>query len=255
MNVLLKYCLMLGLLIPSYLMIAQNPSGLASMYDDKFQDSKTASGERYDKDKMTAAHRSLPFGSKVKVTRLDNKKSVIVTINDRGPFVKGYVIDLSRKAAEAIGLKAGSSTKVKVERVGKGAVVSKTDAPSRTKDVVRRGTPKGYDKPAKPRKKKVHLTGNVNPTGLYKVQTLPQPKRGFGIQVALFTELDHLVKRTSILGKKGFKNVLVLIDRDRGKLRYKIILGPFKSQAQASAYKRSLKKNYGISGFTVNLAK
>ena len=73
-------------------------SGKASYYALKFQSKKTASGELYDNAKKTAAHMKLPFGTKVKVTNTNNGKSVIVKINDRGPFVKNRIIDLSRSA-------------------------------------------------------------------------------------------------------------------------------------------------------------
>lgn len=72
--------------------------GVASYYHDKFNGRKTASGERFSNNDYTAAHKKLPFGTKVRVTNLANGKSVIVTINDRGPFSKGREIDLSKKA-------------------------------------------------------------------------------------------------------------------------------------------------------------
>jgi rare lipoprotein A len=75
-------------------------SGIASTYSD----SKTASGERMNSGELTAAHRSLPFGTKIKVTNHHTGRSVVVRINDRGPFVKGRVIDLSPAAARAIGI-------------------------------------------------------------------------------------------------------------------------------------------------------
>nr|WP_319490714.1 septal ring lytic transglycosylase RlpA family protein [uncultured Desulfobacter sp.] len=77
-------------------------TGKASFYADKFQSRRTASGELFDQHAQTAAHRRLPFGTKVKVTNKRNKKSVIVTINDRGPFVEGRIIDLSRSAFRRI---------------------------------------------------------------------------------------------------------------------------------------------------------
>lgn len=77
-------------------------TGKASFYADKFQSRRTASGERFDQRAKTAAHRRLPFGTRVKVTNKRNKKSVIVTINDRGPFVKGRIIDLSKSAFSRI---------------------------------------------------------------------------------------------------------------------------------------------------------
>ena len=72
--------------------------GKASYYSTKFQSKKTASGELYDKYKSTAAHKKLPFGTKIKVTNIKNSKTVIVKINDRGPFVKGRIVDLSSSA-------------------------------------------------------------------------------------------------------------------------------------------------------------
>ena len=73
-------------------------SGKASYYAMKFQSRKTASGEKFDNYAMTAAHKSLPFGTKVIVSNINNGKTVMVRINDRGPFVKGRIIDLTRAA-------------------------------------------------------------------------------------------------------------------------------------------------------------
>lgn len=88
----------------------------ASYYANKFQGRRTASGQRYDKNKLTAAHRKLRFGTKVRVTNERNGKWVIVTINDRGPFVRGRDIDLSRKAFMAIAPgKWGGELRVKIE--------------------------------------------------------------------------------------------------------------------------------------------
>jgi len=78
-------------------------TGKASYYSDKLQGRKTASGEPYDKRALTAAHRTLPFGTKVRVTNTKNGESVTVRVNDRGPFSKGRIIDLSRAAFSAIG--------------------------------------------------------------------------------------------------------------------------------------------------------
>ncbi len=87
-------------------------SGVASYYGRKFNGRRTASGERFDMNQLTAAHRTLPFGSLVRVTNAANGKSVVVRINDRGPFHGNRVIDLSRSAATEIGLIARGSGKV-----------------------------------------------------------------------------------------------------------------------------------------------
>ncbi len=78
--------------------------GIAAYYSNVFQGRKTASGARYDKNRLTAAHNHLPFGTRVRVTNLKNGESVVVTINDRGPHGGNRIIDLSRAAAEKIGL-------------------------------------------------------------------------------------------------------------------------------------------------------
>ncbi|UYV15103.1 septal ring lytic transglycosylase RlpA family protein [Porphyrobacter sp. ULC335] len=78
--------------------------GSASYYAAKFHGRRTASGERFDNGEMTAAHRTLPFGSLVRVTNPANGRSVVVRINDRGPFTRGRLIDVSRAAAEELGM-------------------------------------------------------------------------------------------------------------------------------------------------------
>ena len=89
--------------------------GEASYYADKFEGRQTASGEIYTHQKRTAAHRTLPFGTRVRVTRLDTGAEVVVRINDRGPFKRGRIIDLSRSAAQAIGLIAAGVADVEIQ--------------------------------------------------------------------------------------------------------------------------------------------
>ena len=92
-------------------------TGLASFYSDAFEGKQTASGEIYKSSKMTAAHRTLPFGTEVKVTNLSNNKSVTVSVNDRGPFVKNRIIDLSKAAAVKLDYVDQGVTKVKIEPI------------------------------------------------------------------------------------------------------------------------------------------
>ena len=95
--------------------IGYTESGKASFYADKHQLKKTASGELYNRDLKTAAHKSIPFGSTVKVTNVRNRKSVVVKINDRGPFVKGRIIDLSKSAFSRIGKLSSGIINVRIE--------------------------------------------------------------------------------------------------------------------------------------------
>lgn len=89
--------------------------GLASWYGGKFQGRLTANGEIFDTNQLTAAHRTLPFGTIVRVENLDTQRSVVVRINDRGPFVENRVIDLSRAAADIIGLTSAGVAPVRIE--------------------------------------------------------------------------------------------------------------------------------------------
>ncbi|MGC3872413.1 septal ring lytic transglycosylase RlpA family protein [Halomonas sp. GXIMD04776] len=91
--------------------------GRASYYSDAYQGKQTASGERYERSAMTAAHPVLPFGSRVAVTNLDNGREVVVRINDRGPFVRGRIIDLSYRAAERLGMIRSGVVPVKVQGI------------------------------------------------------------------------------------------------------------------------------------------
>lgn len=94
--------------------------GIASWYGDEFKGKPTASGEIFDPEKMTAAHKTLPFGTIVKVTNLDNGKVAYLKINDRGPFVRGRIIDCSKKGAKELGYYGAGTAKVRIEVVKQG---------------------------------------------------------------------------------------------------------------------------------------
>ena len=90
-------------------------TGIATFYSSRFDGRETASGRRYDEDELTAAHRTLAFGTRVRVTNLANRRSVVVVINDRGPFTAGRVIDVSRRAARELGFLRAGSARVRLE--------------------------------------------------------------------------------------------------------------------------------------------
>jgi rare lipoprotein A len=101
---------------------APSLSGLASIYSDKLSGRKTASGQRFSQEKMTAAHRSLPIGTRVLVTNLHNNRTVEVFINDRGPHYRDRVIDLTSAAASQLGMKKRGFFRVKLEVLNKPSV-------------------------------------------------------------------------------------------------------------------------------------
>ena len=99
---------------------SQVQRGIASYYHDTLHGRRPASGERYNKSALTAAHKTLPLGTKVRVTDVKSGKAIVVKINDRGPFVKDRVIDLSRRAARELGMIRKGLAKVRVEVIGRG---------------------------------------------------------------------------------------------------------------------------------------
>ncbi|HEY0838306.1 MAG TPA: septal ring lytic transglycosylase RlpA family protein [Azospirillum sp.] len=114
-------------------------AGKASWYGPGFHGKRTASGARFDQDALTAAHRALPMGTVVRVTVLDTGRSVEVEINDRGPYIEGRIIDLSRRAAEVLGMKEQGVAPVQVE-------LAREPAPDADVQVAEQ--PAGADRPA-----------------------------------------------------------------------------------------------------------
>ena len=94
-------------------------TGIASWYGAKFDGKRTANGEIFDMDLLTAAHPTLPMPVRARVTNLENKRSIIVRINDRGPFLRNREIDLSRRAAEMLDFKDKGTARVRVEYLGR----------------------------------------------------------------------------------------------------------------------------------------
>lgn len=119
--------------------------GIASWYGPGFAGRLTANGEIFDPNELTAAHRTLPFGTRVRVVNLANGQSVVVRINDRGPFKPGRIIDLSRAAAERIGLVRSGTGQVRIELVSgvAGVVTAAADASLARYEVAARGRRQG----------------------------------------------------------------------------------------------------------------
>jgi rare lipoprotein A len=114
---LILACALLPLATEAAAKVDLPQTGLASWYGNEFKGRKTASGERYDPEQLTAAHRKLPFGTMVKVTNLRNDRSVIVRITNRGPYSKNRIIDVSRAAARELDMIHRGVVRVRIEAV------------------------------------------------------------------------------------------------------------------------------------------
>lgn len=115
MSGLIAILMALTLTMPGIALAQSTEEGVANFYSDAFQGKKTASGEVYDKAGLTAAHKKLPFGTKVKVTNAENGKSVVVTVNDRMAASNKAVIDVTRRAAEELDFVKSGKAKVKLD--------------------------------------------------------------------------------------------------------------------------------------------
>ena len=107
-------CLLIACMQLSSCILYKSQTGLASYYADYYEGRKTANGEIFQHNKLTAAHKKLPFGTKVLVTNLSNQKTVVVKINDRGPYVRKRIIDLTKKAANELDMLGTGVTKVRI---------------------------------------------------------------------------------------------------------------------------------------------
>ncbi len=232
MSTLLKisFLVLFGILTQS-VFAQQAEYGLAMRYSDKLQETKTSSGELYDVAGLTAAHKTLPFDTKVKVTNLNNNKSVTVRINDRGPFVKGRVVDLSGKAAERIGIEEGKEAKVKVSVVGKKTPAVATSTPAKKTTTAAKKTT-----PAKIESKTATRSLGISSAG------------GYGIQVGAYKSEANARKRVEALEAEWFSDIHI----KKSKTAYKVILKNYSTKEQAEAYLESLKKK-GMDGFVVKM--
>ena len=106
---------LLSMLCISFSVQAKVQQGVASYYHDKFNGRLTANGEKFSNQKFTAAHRTLPIGSRVRVTNMKNNRSIVVRINDRGPYAKGRILDLSKAGAKKLDMEKTGIALVKVE--------------------------------------------------------------------------------------------------------------------------------------------
>jgi rare lipoprotein A len=197
----------------------QVQTGKASFYADKFEGNPTASGEKYKHSKLTAAHRTLPFGTRVKVTNLGNSKTVEVVVNDRGPFVDGRVIDLSRSAAQELDFINAGLADVKVEVIdagdgkGGGQVVPVDHVAVEEKEY--------YD---------------------FEVKRL-EPK-GFGVQIGTYQELVNLMRLADNLKVSYRKKVNVQVKVINGVKYYSLTLGEFPNRKKATQFLGDVKKKF-----------
>ncbi len=208
---LLFFCLFTG--------FAQVKQGAATFYSDKFHNRKTANGERYYKDSLTAAHKTLPFGTLVKVTNPKNQKSVIVRINDRGPMKKGRSIDLSKAAAKEIDMLQAGVVNVHIE-----VIDAEQYAAAKIKESAKQASELGA------------LASNS----------------GYAVQAGAFSDYANAAHLKKVLANSGFRNSRIDTLKKEDKTLYRLTLGPYEQKLKAVQTLDKLKEQ-SLSGFVFKI--
>lgn len=190
--------------------------GVASYYADKFNGRKTASGEIFDNSRMTAAHRTLPFGTYVKVTNLANGKSVVVRINDRGPYAHGRIIDLTKAAAIQLDMVRTGTARVMVEEVA-GPEPADNEVPA---------VPVASDEGNPPAQK--FKTGHT-----YSMWGTERFPKGVGLQVGSYRDVENAIDQCRTLIKEGgLEEVYIQVGWSGGRI-YRVIVGAYPTREEA----------------------
>jgi len=199
-------------------------SGMASYYSNEFQGRKTASGKKYDKNKLTAAHRTYPFGTKLKVTNIANGKSIVVTVNDRGPYSQHRLIDLSYIAAKRIDMIKQGVVEVHIE------VVSDN-----------------YEIPLSPTKKQHGLA-----EGYYSKSFIAiDPPKGSLLQIGSFSLQENALKRIEALKSRNIGQACIQVVTVRRKKVFRVLYSGFHSKEAISKKQIELKKK-GIDSIIID---
>jgi rare lipoprotein A len=191
--------------------------GTASWYGEDFHAKRTANGEKYDMNTLTAAHRTLPLPSIVRVTNLENGRSLVLRVNDRGPYAKERIIDISKRGAQLLGYQTKGTTKVRVEILEKESKALKAAL---------------LNQAAQQETEKVTLTSNSSQNSL---------NTQLYIQAGSFTQkglADNLCSRLSSFGKSRVSSAAV-----NGSVFYRVRLGPFSYEEEAEVTLNKLRNN------------
>lgn len=213
--------------------------GVASWYGSDFHNKKTANGEKYDMHTLTAAHRTLPLPSIVKVTNLENGRSLVLRVNDRGPYAKNRIIDISKRGAQLLGFQTKGTAKVRVELMEKESKELKAALTGQKIEPVMASAKK-----TTPIKKMEYAA--VEPLRLdnpYNVAGGVTAEKSYFVQAGSFAKHDAAKDLSSKLSRFG-KSKVAQADVD-GSRYYRVRIGPFSFPEEAEVTLAKV-KNYGI---------
>jgi rare lipoprotein A len=218
--------------------------GIISYYTEKFENRTTASGEKFDNNDFVGSHKKLPFNSRVKVTNISTGKSVIIRINDRGPYAYGRIMDVSKAAAKEIGLTSTGTTKADLEVISLGETALSKETDTEEKKV----SPSTNDR--------IVTATNELTTGKTYSQwgTMKVPK-GYGVQVGMFSTSEKAQEYCKSLRAKGFENdsLFIQVGWKNDQKVYRILIGEFEKaeDPNVEGMKQKIKEKMGTGCFVV----
>ncbi|MCS6821760.1 MAG: septal ring lytic transglycosylase RlpA family protein [Microscillaceae bacterium] len=221
--------------------------GMASYYEERFDNRPTVSGEKFDNNDLVASHRKIPFGTKVKVTNLSNNKWVIVRIIDRGPYAHGRIIDVSLNAAKKLDLLSTAVAKVEIEVLSpEGKTLAELQAEKEKEEAKNQDKEKSERVKENGKKEKAELKENDFLIGkTYNMFGSLKKPEGFGIQVASFdtyTKVQNFLKPYQEKADIGDIFIQVSTNTQTNKKTYRILVNEYKTRAEAQKDYEKIRK-------------
>lgn len=220
-------------------------TGVASWYGPQFHGQRTANGEVFDQDALTAAHPTLPIPSLVQITNLDNGREVIVRVNDRGPFVGERLIDVSRRTADVLDFEDAGHARVHVRYLGPAPrrvnadgspALAAPPSPAPARPAMQEEGPRSLLPPSSAR---TELAGAPEPRATQTAYAAPQALGGYYVQVGAFSDLANAHRVRDAVGAAG--PVVVDVRRNVSGLElFRVRVGPWRSAEEADAAQRTL---------------
>lgn len=229
----------------SSIAFAQTQIGKGSFYADNFEGRQTASGEIYKHNLPTAAHRKLAFGTKVKVTNLQNYKTAIVTINDRGPFIRGRIIDLSRSVARSLDILDNGVTEVRIEVLKDQDIDIVSDSTYTSPFISQTPvyeTITNKDKTNNNSHIQSKETFEVNE--FYEINIDKITPDFYGVQIASFKDTDNLLRMANLLKVTYSTKILVQVKTVSEDKVYTLILSGYNNRKAAEDFQSRMLNKY-----------
>jgi rare lipoprotein A len=228
-------------------------TGYATYYADRYHGRQTAYGEIYDRTAYTCASQAFPKNTLLRVTRLDNQKTVVVRVNDRGPWGNDEnVIDLSYVAAERIDMIRAGRVRVQVDKIGTSSAnpappdaITRKSAPRRSRAGLPTAASREVSQPIAPPKRSTN-TPNTTTRADDGLSWISGNHNAYGVQIAAYTDRENAARQTKKWQDQGIADLYIWQESAKA---FKIIAGKYAARTQAEQKLAFLRKQYGLEGF------